>query len=158
MVTCLRHVDWIASSTSSFVERRAGISEASTPSTTPSTSTRPSLPYGRLSATFASAEPVDRVDQRPAHEEPEDDAGDGAERGDEDRFEAHHALHALVGHPHGAQEAELAAALVDRERERVDDPDQRDDDAHHEQAVHGVDDEVEDLADQPTDEVALPER
>ena len=65
-------------------------------------------------------------------------------------FEAHHALHPLVGHADDAQQAELAPALEDRERERVDDPDQRDDDAHQEQAVDGVDEEVED----PTDRAA----
>ncbi len=44
---------------------------------------------------------------------------------------------------------------MDRQGQGVGDPDQRDHDAHHEQAVDGVDDEVEDRRDQPADEVAL---
>ena len=47
------------------------------------------------------------------------------------RLEPDHPLDPLVGHADDAQQAELAATLEDRERERVDDPDQRDDHAHH---------------------------
>ena len=86
---------------------------------------------------------------------PSTSAGDRAERGDEHRLEADHPLDPVVGHADDAQQAELAAPLEDRQRQRVDDADERDDDAHQQQPVDGVDEEVEDRADQPADGVAL---
>ncbi len=111
-----------ARSTSSRAARRAGHSEASIPaSAAPTTSAssvpignvrrKPSASSGRLIASAnsdAEHEPEQRADQRR-----------------DDGLQAHDPLDLAARHADRAQQPELARALEDRQRERVDDPEQR---------------------------------
>ena len=92
-------------------------------------SRKPSSSSGRLITSAnsdAQHEPEQRADQRR-----------------DDGLEAHDALDLAPRHADRAQHPELARALEDRQRERVDDPEQRDDDRQRQQRV----DEVQQLVD-----------
>ena len=83
-------------------------------------------------------EPSEEQSDRRA-EKPSDECGDDALVADEP-------AHLLRGGPDGAQQAELARALVDREEQAVGDPEERDQ-AHREQRVEEEDDLVDATAD-----------
>src|SRR3954453_14248265 len=67
-----------------------------------------------------------RDDQREG--DAQDDAENGADRGGDHGLATDHLAHLAARHADGPQHPELASALVDRQRERVDDAEQRDDD------------------------------
>ena len=90
-----------------------------------------------LSATVVSHAKSD-ADRRA--EQAADDRGD-------DALVADHAPHLVRRGADGAQQAELARALVDRQEQAVGDSEQRDHDAHRQQRVEQVDDLVELVAD-----------
>ncbi len=60
-----------------------------------------------------------------------------------DRLVADHPARLAAGHPDRAQHAELARALEDGQDERVDDPEEADDDREREQDVEQVEHAVD---------------
>ena len=57
-----------------------------------------------------------------------------ADHGDDHRLAPHHVAHLPARHPHHPEQPELTGALVDREEQRVHDPEDGDDLGEHEQA------------------------
>ena len=102
------------------------------------------------------------VVQRPAHDQREQHARATTprippmHRGD-DRLVADHPAHLATRGADRTEHAELARALGDREHERVDDPEQRDDDRQRQQRVDEREDLV-DLAGLVVDELLVGER
>ena len=94
-----------------------------------------------------SSKPSPRSPERLRHEEGEQQPDGGSEQaaddGGDDALVADHPPHLAAGRADGAQQPELARALVDRQEERVGDPEQRDHDAHRQQRVEQVDELVE---------------
>ena len=92
-------------------------------------------------------------DQEPEHKadrEPEQ----RAERRHDERLAADHPPQLDAAHPDRAQQPDLARSLVDRQRQRVHDADQRDDHREQQQHVHQPEDLVE-LRQLAVDELGL---
>ena len=71
---------------------------------------------------------------RPTEEHPDGDAHEGAEEGDDHRLPADHPAGLESGHPHGAKQPDLPGPLDDRQRQRVGDAEDGDDDGQEQQA------------------------
>ena len=110
---------------------------------------------GTLGVTVASRRRLKDSTSSSETTSPGTQAAEGAEQRDQHRLEGDHPAYPVVGHADDAQQAQLAAAFEDRERHRVDDADQGDDDAHQQQAGDRLDQEVEDVPDQLAEGVAL---
>ena len=78
---------------------------------------------------------VQRARHRRRHQQAEREPEPGADERGDDALVAHHAAHLAARHADGAHHADLAGALEHREHERVDHPEQADDDRQREQHV-----------------------
>ena len=129
-----------ASSTFSRAARRAGKIAARIPARIAAITNTTSVPdRDREGGVF---------DRLPDHQREHDADGDperGADQGGDDALVADHAAHLAAGHADRAQHAELAGALEDGQHERVDDPEEADDDRQGEQHVEEVEQRVDPL-------------
>ena len=133
-----------ASRTCMRAPRRAGTTAAMTPTMTASKRNTPSWrsggskPSPRSSSELVTSSANSNPDRRT--EQPTDHRGD-------DALVADHLPHLSLRCADGTQQSELARPLVDREEERVRDPEQGDHDAHRKQRVEQVHELVELTAD-----------
>ena len=138
---CRRYSVAIAFSTSSLAARRAGrlaqTSVASAVITTMITS------WTGAAENFVKPWSCSASHDRPAEEQRHRDPEQRAEQRDDHRLPAHHRTHLPPTAADRAQQPDLARALVDRQRHRVDDADERDDHGEEQQHV----DQHEDLVD-----------
>ena len=123
----------------SLAARRAGRRAASTPAAEPSTAMTTSGTVG--TANVPSSDTVMNSTQPSTATEHE--AERGAEGREDHRLESQHRPDLPPGLTDRTQQAELGPSLVDRERERVRDAEQRDDDRQGEHHVDDVEQEVE---------------
>ena len=120
-----------AARTSIRPARRAGITAATTPAAAATIAIA-----ARIADRQHEGEPLVGEQRRDdaGQRQPRRDAEPGADERGEDALPAHHPPHLAPGHAGRAQQADLPRALDDRQRERVDDAEQADDDGqcqHH---------------------------
>ena len=140
----------MASNTSSLAARLAGRRAARMPASAPSADDDGES-CGRERERVEPLLLADRPDHGPAGEGAEADAAEGAEHGDDHRLPPHHRADATPRLADRPQQAELTGALVHRERDRVADAHDGDQDRDREQAV----DEGQRLVDLPVDRVEV---
>ena len=86
---------------------------------------------------------LQRLGDQRREDQPEDHAEDRADQRRDHRLVADHRPHLAARHPDRPQHPQLPRAFVDRERQRVGDPEQRDHDRQREQRVEEVDELVD---------------
>ncbi len=123
-----------AARTSSRAARRAGRTAAITPAAAP-TATMITIGTGGTANTPKPLLGGDRPRERPAEEDPEPDSGRCAEQRDEQRLPAHGRAQLAARLADRSEQAEFPGPLVHRERERVGDAHDGDQDRQGEQTV-----------------------